>query len=393
MKKSLLAALSVMFIAACATTALPPVTSPNFTPAEDEKRIWLRSQEEEKKINESGMVYSDRELEAYLNSIGKKLQPAVAYQRIPFRIIVLRNPYSNAFAYPNGVIYVHTGMLSRMDNEAQLATVLAHEMTHATHRHQLRGFRSLQNKTAFFASMRSTVGSLPAVGDLTNILGEIGTVAAITGHSRELETEADMEGLKLMINAGYDAREAPKLFQHIRAELEEEGIREPFFFGSHPRLKDRADNYEQFLKRHNGLTKGADNADIFRRELAGAILDNASLDLKAGRFRSAQRGAAKYVSIKPRDAKGYYLMGEIFRQRGEKGDIEEARKHFQKSISFDASYPEPYKGIGLLYFKSGQASLAEKAFKSYLSLAPKASDRSYIEDYLAQCKQAKKKRR
>jgi predicted Zn-dependent protease len=386
MKKSVLAALSAFLMAGCATTSLPPITSPNFTPEEDEKRIWLRSQEEEKKINDSGLVYKDRELEEYLNGIGRKLQPAIAYQRIPFKILVLKNPYSNAFAYPNGVIYLHTGILSRMDNEAQLATLLAHEMTHATHRHQLQGFRSLQNKTAFFASMRSTVGSLPAVGELTNVLGDIGAAAAITGHSRDLETEADTEGLRLMIHAGYNPREAPKLFHHIRAELEEEGTEEPFFFGSHPRLKDRVDNYEQFLKDLPDPKKGVDNADIFRRKVAGAILDNASLDLKAGRFKSAQRGTAKYISVKPRDARGHYLMGEIFRQRADRGDMQEAKEYFQKSISLDASYPEPHKGIGLLYFKSGQKVLAEKAFRSYLRLAPKASDRSYIEDYLAQCK-------
>ena len=107
----------------------------SFIFEEDEKRLWNRSEEEERSIAKSGMLYQDRELEAYLNGVASKLQPPEAYERIPFRILVLKNPYCNAFALPNGYIYVHTGILARMDNEAQLATLLAHEMTHATHRH------------------------------------------------------------------------------------------------------------------------------------------------------------------------------------------------------------------------------------------------------------------
>ena len=54
------------------------------------------------------------------------------------KIVVIKDPYLNAFAFPNGVIYIHTGMLARMDNEAQLAALLAHEMSHCIHRHTLR---------------------------------------------------------------------------------------------------------------------------------------------------------------------------------------------------------------------------------------------------------------
>jgi peptidoglycan/xylan/chitin deacetylase (PgdA/CDA1 family) len=53
------------------------------------------------------------------------------------------------FAFPNGVIYIHTGILARMDNEAQLATLLAHEMTHATHRHLVKQFRDIKIKQLF----------------------------------------------------------------------------------------------------------------------------------------------------------------------------------------------------------------------------------------------------
>lgn len=370
----------------CATTSLPPVTTANFAFEDDEKRLWTRCEEEERGIAKSDLLMHDKELEAYLNAVARKLQPAEVYKSIPFHVYILKNPYSNAFTFPNGNIYVHTGILARMDNEAQLATLLAHEMTHATHRHQVREFRGLLNKSAVFASTRSLLGGLPGVGELTTVLGEIGTAAAITGHSRDMEREADMEGIKLLVKAGYDPREAPKLFKHLKDEVEEEEQKEPFFFGSHPRLAERIESYEEFLNSSGGKAGGVDNAETFRKKVAGAVIENAFMDFRAGRFPQAGRGAEKYTKIRPRDARGYYLLGEIDRQKGDDGDAAEALKQFQKAVSVDPAYPDAHKRLGLLYFKEGKKSQAAKAFKAYLAKAPQAADRSYIEEYLSQCR-------
>jgi predicted Zn-dependent protease len=373
-------------LCSCATTNLPPVTSGEFTFEEDEARIWRRSEEEQESLAKSGLEYRDEKLKVYLNDIGKKLQPPDVYERIPFEIRVLQNPYSNAFAYPNGIIYVHSGILARMDNEAQLATLLAHEMTHATHRHQVRHFRGLRNRTAVFASMQAALGGLPAIGGLASVLGEIGTMAAVSGYSQQLETEADMVGLRLMMDAGYDPREAPKLFRHIKDELEEEKVEEPFFFGSHPRLQERIDNYQNFLESNKNSQTGIVNTKIFRRKIARVIFDNAFLDLKAGRFQSATRGAEKYLSIYPKSPQGHYLLGEICRQKGDTEDFKKAEVYYRKAISLNSSYPKAFKGIGLLYFKQGQKSKARRAFQSYLRLLPQADDMAYVKEYINQCK-------
>jgi predicted Zn-dependent protease len=301
-------------------------------------------------------------------------------------MVVLKNPYCNAFAYPNGVIYVHSGILSRMDNEAQLATLLAHEMTHATHRHQLREHRDVLNTTAVFASIRATIGGMPAIGDLSSALGTIGTKAAISGHSRTLETEADMEGIKLVIKAGYDPREAPKLFKHIQKELEEEEVEEPFFFGSHPRLQERIENYEEYLRANSPEKKGIKNAKVFRKRTAKLVLENATLDLQEGRFQSALKGTDKYLSVWPKSSKAHYFKGKIYRQRGDKGDLEKAEKNLRKAIALNRSNAKAQKELGLVYFKQGQKSNAIRAFRSYLRLSPKAADREYVKDYIAQCK-------
>ncbi len=380
--------LTLCFMAAgCLTTTLPPVTE-DFRPGDDEKRLWERSKEEQKVLNESGLLYRDRELEDYLNQIAKKLQPPEIWAHIPFRIMVIKNPYLNAFAFPNGVIYVHTGILARMDNEAQLAILLAHEMTHCTHRHALKAFRDLKRRTAFLAAVQETQVGADEDVDLVTLLGSTGSIAAVTGYSQDLETEADMVGFGLLLSAGYDPHEAPKLFEHLKKELEEEKIKEPFFFGTHPRLRKRIENYKNLLNTHyQGKKAGIKNTNIFLAKLHEVILENAFLDLKAGRFSTAQRGAEKYLTIKPNDQRAYYLLGEISRQRGKKDDTKRAKAYYEKAISIEPSYPDPHKAIGLIYYKDGEKTLANRSFESYLSLSPQAPDRAYIQGYLKQCNQ------
>ena len=86
----------------------------------------------------------------------------------------------------------------------------------------LREFHGELNKSLVFASTRSLIGGLPALGELSTALGEISAKASINGHSGDLETEADLVGIKQVVKAGYDPREATKLLQHLVAEMEEE---------------------------------------------------------------------------------------------------------------------------------------------------------------------------
>ena len=387
MRRVASALLLCLVFAGCASTRLPPVTTGDFMFEDDENRLWLRSEEEQKVLDTSGYIYEDHEIEVYLNEVAKRLEPPEVFKHIPFKIKVIENPYLNAFAFPNGIVYVHTGILARMENEAQLATLLAHEMTHATHRHAVKQFRNIKNMTAFLATFQVTVGSLGGgYGDLAAVLGTIGTLAAVTGYSRERETEADMEGLKRMIEAGYDPSEAPKLFIHLKRELEEEKRKEPFFFGTHPRLKERIKNYEAFLEtKHQAQRGGIKNSEIFLGKIDKLILDNACLDLNLGRFKIAERGVAKYLTIGGNAPKAYCLLGEICRERGGEGDKEKAKEHYQRAISLDPLYAEAHKGIGLIYYKQGEKALAKRYLETYLSLSPLASDRAYIEEYIRHC--------
>jgi Flp pilus assembly protein TadD len=119
--------------------------------------------------------------------------------------------------------------------------------------------------------------------------------------------------------------------------------------------------------------------------MSGLILDNARLDLRQGRFYIAQRTVKKYLTTKPEDARAYYLLGEIFRQRDRQNDTSAALKNFEKAISLNPSFSEPHKAMGLIYYKDGDRRLAKFFFESCLLLSPDTPDKAYIQGYLKLC--------
>jgi predicted Zn-dependent protease len=386
--KAIMFAFFITGVLACATTNLPTVGEmQSLQLQEDEKRLWNRSEEEQKRLNHSSYIYEDPILTAYVNDIAQKLIPEnVKEKGLLVEVKIIKNPLLNAFAYPNGVIYVHTGILTKMENEAQLATLLGHEMTHITHRHTIENYRSVKNTTAVLATVQMAATPFGVYGGLANLLGSVGAMAAVTGYSRELETEADRGGLESMIKAGYDPREAPRLFELLKKDVEEQKIKEPFFFGSHPRLQERIDNFNQFMVENKSVTQGVRNTDRFMAQISSLLLENAQLDLSMGRFSSAQNGIERFLQEEPQNASGHYYLGELYRQKGDKDDWDRALKEYILAVEYDSSYPEPHKAIGLIYYKQGFKERSVKEFEQYLFMAPDAGDRGYVEQFIEELK-------
>src|SRR5256885_13126278 len=143
-----------LLAASCATRNVPPIGAGGkpFKPESDEVRLWSQAEKEEEALAKKAKIYDDPLLEEYLGKLGDRLLPdeVRAAGGPGFRFGVMSDPTLNAFAMPNGRIYVHSGLLSRLDNEAQLAMILGHEMTHVTGRHALPFTRDATNKQILF---------------------------------------------------------------------------------------------------------------------------------------------------------------------------------------------------------------------------------------------------
>jgi predicted Zn-dependent protease len=373
---------ALLSLIACATGRLTPIGERGFLPDEDERRLWKEAQELQTRFDRSGLVYEDVVATAYLNHVASKIVPETITKEIDLEIKILKHPAPNAFALPHGVLYIHTGILARMENEAQLAAILGHEASHVIHRHALQTFRNVK-QVASFTSTLAVIGAPAGVYGLgVVLLGNVGALAAVSGYSQSLEEEADIEGLRLMANAGYDPGEAPKAIENLKRYVEQEEIKEPFFFSSHPRLEERKVSYQRLLDTEYKGRAGWQGKEVFQTKMARTVLENALLEMARGRFTSAQESIANCIAVEADNCKAHFALAELFRQRGLEGDLERAETEYQIAIALEPQLGEPHRGMGLLYYKRGRNDLAREHFKKYLKLNPGAKDRAYIEQFL-----------
>lgn len=363
--------LSLGFTTGCITPSESNVSlaSDQMLASTDEKILWQKSAQAQRAIESKGLIYPDQELENYLNTVVAKLQAQSSPADLEIRVKVIKSADLNAFSYPNGMIYIHTGLLARMDNEAQLAAVLAHEMAHCIRRHALRAFRRYKDQPAFLRAAEHSLSK-------TN------------RYLSELEAEADRVGLELMASAGYDPGEALAFCDRMMAEIEQEGREASFFFGSHFNAGQRIESLQnRITSGYNNKSSRIKNSELFLAKLNTLFLDNAELDIRQGRFHAARRSVDKYLRINPHDSLAYFLLGEIYRQRGQADDALNAIKFYNQAIFLDPTYSEPHKAIGLIHFKKGRRTLAKRFFESCLQLSPDSPDKAYIQAYLKQCVQ------
>ncbi|MEM8561972.1 MAG: M48 family metalloprotease [Pseudomonadota bacterium] len=155
--------------------------------------------EEHLKIVEGGAVYDDPELAAYINKVGQRLVRASDWPNDRFIFTVIDSPDINAFAMAGGYVYINRGLLAYLDNEAELAGVLSHEIGHITARHSARQRTAGLTNQVFSTAAYILTGSAD-LADASNMYG----TEILRGYGREHELEADGLGAKTMYNAGYD---------------------------------------------------------------------------------------------------------------------------------------------------------------------------------------------
>lgn len=369
MKRPLLfAALMGLAAGAAAEEILPwaHAASPD-TLEREEKNLWADAAEFDKAMERSGRVRKDPALTAYLQGVMDKLYPEFGGK---LRVRAIDSGQLNAFALPNGSIYINTGLLARLQNEAQLATVLAHEGAHFVHRHSYQQSEHVKN----VATLALVVGmaGVPLVGNVV-------ALSSMMGFSREHETESDSIGYQRLVAAGYSAKEAPKTFEHLIAEIKALDIDEPFFFASHPKLQDRVESF-------NELSKDAANGNLAYEPYVLAVRDLRlhilQEDLAAYRYKQLILVLSDPERRREYPPEAGYFLGEAYRLRNNEGDLDLAKREYTLSLELAPAFAPPYRALGLLHYKRGEKTLAAPLFKRYLELAPAAPDREYVEAYL-----------
>jgi Zn-dependent protease with chaperone function len=389
-----------------------------------------------------GLVMQDPQLQAYLNSIGKRI---IGNRPIPdqveFKFMVLRDPMVQAFALPNGSVYVTTGLLSLLEDESQLAAVLSHETAHVFERHGYLENRSIRKKVLTLNILQIVASAAPTGSNLSQSVQLFGAavqlgaavsseviVASVFGYSREMEHQADSDGLIALSNASYDPTAMADSFELLDEDssLEYEPIQG--FYRDHPKLTERREFALLYASTHKTDTPEADDKKSYADNVSAAICSEIQLDLSSRRERTAVDRASKLSDLFPDNPRYKVLLADSYRALGAKtklpspdersrhGQAEHRKEYFsmtpeeeqkrllqdpvgqeafrdneataeqlyKSALQSSPIYADAHRGLGLLFEQEGKYSDAGTEYQSYLSIVAGTSmDHLRIERRLA----------
>jgi len=246
----------VRFLLALSVVVLTGIgvrTNPVFAAEGIYETVELRGKERHDLIETAGeyhnqfvrrsLLYADPSVTTLVRDIGFTLAPAATDDYISYDFFVIRDPSPNAFAMPNGNIYVHTGMLARLQDSSQLAGLLAHEINHVAGHHSIVQFR-IKPLDVF---------DIFLTGGLLALLNQL-------QFSRDLEQEADDRAPQMLLQAGYDPRAMPELMDLLRQDFEGLRPRIATVWTTHPEPDER---YNQSLALVARMPAADRDADLF----------------------------------------------------------------------------------------------------------------------------------
>jgi hypothetical protein len=348
-------------------------------------KLVERGRAESETLWRKGFTLGDTVLEAELNALLNKLvaekdvDPAVH-----LNIQVFRSPDLNAFAMPDGSIFLFVGLLAQLDSMDELAFVVAHEAQHAMGWHAQKNIAQYKEKQAVFeilsiaitvALATSNVSGAGLIDSFSQLGLSLVAAAAMTGYGRDLERESDLMGLQLMGEAGYDACGSVGALHAMLEEREDQDSMTNLFWGTHPLVRDRIEYVQEALKQECAI-------DSLTSEDYAAIKwpmmkMRARLWNIVGEPRKAIASAKSYAEVIPDDPEILCALGDGYRAVAKPDTLLLALEAYHRALELAVQeFREPLLGI----------SLAAEASKDTLSAI------TYLERYLAEGGRVPKRR-
>jgi predicted Zn-dependent protease len=336
----------------------------------EEGGLWALMDREEARLRRSPFVIRDPALHERVQNLCCRL----AGPHCPdTRVYLVRTPYFNANMAPNGMMQVWSGLMLRVDNEAQLAAVLGHEVGHYLSRHSLEQLRN--------AKSHSAAATVMAMFGVVGAIGQLGVAANMSGYSRDHERDADRIGMVLMRNAGYDPAEAAKIWQNLLLETKArpEGSSSPNpLFASHPAPEER----QETLARLAAASPGGETKEAEWKEAVKPFLHEWLADeVKRGQREESLALLDRKIAGSPN---GEYLFarGETYRLRAKEGDLDAALADYHAAVAGGGEPPETHRSLGAIHWSRKQAAEAKASYQRYLELVPNAPDAAMIKSYV-----------
>jgi predicted Zn-dependent protease len=262
--------------AACAKN--PATGKPQLVLVPRKEEIALGKQAAEEVTDTIG-AYPDRELNAYVASIGGQMAAMSERPHLPWQFQVVDDPAVNAFALPGGYVFVTRGLLAHLDNEAQLASVIGHEIGHVTGKHAVSRLGKAQVVALGFGLGTILSGQVARFRQL----GELGVGLLFAKFSRDDEIEADDLGLRYTRATGYEVDEMPEVLSTLDrvSKAGDGGGRLPEWLSTHPSPGRRADRVRARIAARPVQVGGDVDRDEYLRAIDGMVV---GIDPRHGYF-------------------------------------------------------------------------------------------------------------
>jgi len=230
--------------------AIQPVAAADLPDLGEVSRQYFSDQEEQtlgraimRDVYADPRYLDDPEIETYLNQLGYKLVSVSTRNQREFNFFVVNDPTINAFAMPGGNIGVHTGLLLAAQNESELASVVAHEISHVTQDHIARMVAA--QSQSYWPTMAALAVALLASRSNPNIASaaiastQAYSIQSQLNYSRDYEREADRLGYEMLTRGGYDPRGMSGFFNRLERANRFYDSSAPAYLRTHPLTTDR----------------------------------------------------------------------------------------------------------------------------------------------------------
>jgi predicted Zn-dependent protease len=366
---------------AYAAEPIPTLRPHNLRPDihTDEGGLWASSDDAERQIKASAQLDRDAQLTDYVREVTCKVATDYCNE---IRVYVLDLPFFNAGMAPNGSMQVWSGLLLRVDNEAQLAFALSHETTHFVRNHSITSWRAAKARSGV-----AMVFSLVAGGAGASILGDViylGMMASVFSFTREQEAEADRFGLQRAQEAGYDAMQGVEVFRNLQAEVaasQFEKVRKEdahtSIFDDHPNTAVRLAALQEEVKTmpQGGTVEKERYRAVIRPHLGEWLKD----DLRRKDFGESLHLIDHLIAQGEDLGVLQFYKGEAYRLRRQDGDLDLARAAYELAVVQPDAPAAAWRQLAEIDETTGQADKARSAFETYLVKAPDADDRWLVE--------------
>jgi len=338
--------------------------------------------EEEKKLGEKVLHEMEKKVEfvrditlqAFLDKIGQSLVAQVGPIPFQFKFYLINVLEPNAFALPGGYIFVTTGLMVMAENEQEVAGVLSHEIAHVTARHiaQIveKGKRvNIASMVAILAAMlvgRGGVGS-QAAATMATATAE----ALALKYTREMEIDADQNGLHYLIKAGYDPNGIITFFNRLYKTSLVSAPNIPPYLSTHPAIENRISLLENLLQTGSRSIEPFKTIGNFKRIRAKTFIEEREPQVAITQFQSL-------IDSNPYDLDGYFGLGLAYRKMGR---LDKSMEVLQHAHSFAPKDLDISRELGITYFLSGKVDQAIENLEAARSYPEKIEDNDLLTLY------------